>query len=1502
MNSHVDIPSFQATDSNPGATLKTFDEYVAQMKLLFSLVFRKADGSSYSPTDEEKKALMLLKGGRDMKRLFCHVGQVLNTDTFDVVVKKIKDALSERTNKVVQRNMLLTNFPQGSKSFERWTQEICEAANLIDYENYDWRQAAVDAILLQTSNSKLRERALQDNVTFDGLVKLGIAKEQSEKGAALLERASGQSVHGTKIKVEEDVRRLQLENKKLRRAATESRGKKEVMCYRCGRVGCRQGTKCPANGQKCSNCKKMNHFAKACMSKKVTMGKVVDSDSDTSDDSDIVPRIIVGKLDSESISAKVNICGTHSSQASSVHELATDTGVSKTILNFNDWCKVKHGCKLVKTSKRFRPYGTPTLLNILGKSSVKIKAENGAEINTWCFIHKDKKEKSLLGKNDAIRLGIVKLNLKGAKHEVCIDEDAEVLNQISYLSKSDTTTEVSNEQKMIDMKMDKIKSQFPTVFTNATGKFKGDPIKIQVKPGAIPVIQPPRRIPLHYVERTKGEIERMISEDIIEGPIKIEEPGTFLSNLVITDKKNGSNDVRVTLDCQSVNKVIHPSHEPFPLVEELRHQLIGSDRFSTLDMTNCYHQFEIEEEARKLFAFRTPWGIFRYKRMVMGTSPASSEIQRKIRETISHCKNTIHIKDDILVHGFGDKHDQHLLEVLEVLRKAGITCRPSKCHLAQPEVKWFGYIFSKDGMSPDPDKCKIIRDWPAPTTTQEVKSFLQTVQFHAKFLGSELGATSYQELTAPLRAMTKKRARFVWGNKEVTAFDELKQRLCSERVLAPYDTKLKTRLYVDSSPEGTQATLAQEHKINNDKFWRPVNHTSRAWTPAESRYGQIERESNGILTGMFMQRMYTLGTYVEVVNDHKPLVSIYGSKCKPKQLRVDRHRTKLLPFNYNVTYEEGTKTPCDYGSRHPPEAKFTLQQINDWSIEDGDEIHVNRLIEANIPQAITLDKLKQETAKDTVLHELIMTIGRHNRCQAQNVPKAYKDVFPELWTANGILLRGDQIVIPTTLHADIIGLAHEGHQYAEKTLQLLRQTSWFPGMRKSISEYVATCHGCNSALPHNPPVPLEPNLLPERPWQMLHCDFKGPIAGKYYFHVVIDQYSKYPEVDIVTSTSFKKLKPVLDRIFATHGIPEKMSVDGGPPYPSHDMEAYASEMGFELLPVTPDDPQSNGFAENFIKTLCKLIHTSIAEGKDARTELYKFLLQYRSTPHSTTSKSPAEMLFNRKLQTKLPHVFIQTETESQKKTRIDHDSKKMKQKAHFDKRNKARAKNLVAGDHALLKQEKSTTKPLYDPKPYTVKEVNGNRVSLERSDGTRRIRDKNKLKKVQPRPSSLTPSWEHNTKAPVHVGFDIESSINSEVDTADTESSLNPDTLSIHVQQDDSSADYDENCNITPEMEARLSGLLSAARNRSDQEEQVLSNGNQLDDDIESYVRGEDSNHRPMEVERGVETNQDEVETLQDKDDVVGNRCTRSMGVKLRWNTNMNSKNPVVTELGNHKQ
>ena len=284
-----------------------------------------------------------------------------------------------------------------------------------------------------------------------------------------------------------------------------------------------------------------------------------------------------------------------------------------------------------------------------------------------------------------------------------------------------------------------------------------------------------------------------MSKDIIEGALETEQPGTYISNLVITDRKWDPEKIRVTLDCQQVNKDVYQTHELIPMSEERRHKLWGCDCFSMLDIRKCYHQAEVEEEARKLFAFHTPWEIFRHRRMVMGRRPASSEIQKRIRETIKDCPNSLNIKDNIPICGKGKEHDTHLHLVLKVLSDKGITLQSGKGSFGKPYVKWFGNIYSKDGMSPDPDRCKIIKQWPQPKSSAEVKNFLQAAQFNAKYLAGKHGDISYPELTKPLCDLTKKNVRFLGGQEQEEAFQHIKDRLCSDDILVPYDTSLETR-------------------------------------------------------------------------------------------------------------------------------------------------------------------------------------------------------------------------------------------------------------------------------------------------------------------------------------------------------------------------------------------------------------------------------------------------------------------------------------------------------------------------------------------------------------------------------------------------------------------------------------------------------------------------------------------------------------------------------------
>ena len=508
---------------------------------------------------------------------------------------------------------------------------------------------------------------------------------------------------------------------------------------------------------------------------------------------------LVGKVDSEiteDIFTSIEIKGDGEQKFNTRIQVATDTGVGKTILNRTDWFKIADECRLIKTKIKFRPWSTDQKLPVRGRAKVQLKAQAGAIITTYVYVNDDDRDASLLGKSDAMKLGIVKLNLKGDPQEVEV-------NRVKASRKEEDHTE-DRERVEEEGDMKQIVKEFSDIF-GGVGRYKGDPVRIHVDENAEPVIQPPRRIPIHYKQALEDHLDELLQEDVIEGPLKQEEPGTWISNLVITDKnwnkerKPGDRiQIRGNLDLRPLNKHVYQTHNPIPTIEELRHELKGSNKFSTLDMVHSFHQFELEEGARKLFTFRTPRGLMRFKRLVMGNNPASSEAQRRVKEVVEGLKGVLQIKDDVLVHGKGKEHDENLRKVLQRFREAGLTLRAEKCKMGRKEARWFGMIFSEEGMSADPDKVKLVKDWPAPKTVKDVESFLQTIQFNLAYMGAEEdGEMLYAELTAPLRSLTRQKVKFEWTPVHQKHFKEIKNRLCSDRVMVPYEVGRDTRIYTD---------------------------------------------------------------------------------------------------------------------------------------------------------------------------------------------------------------------------------------------------------------------------------------------------------------------------------------------------------------------------------------------------------------------------------------------------------------------------------------------------------------------------------------------------------------------------------------------------------------------------------------------------------------------------------------------------------------------------------
>nr|XP_039266286.1 uncharacterized protein K02A2.6-like [Styela clava] len=193
------------------------------------------------------------------------------------------------------------------------------------------------------------------------------------------------------------------------------------------------------------------------------------------------------------------------------------------------------------------------------------------------------------------------------------------------------------------------------------------------------------------------------------------------------------------------------------------------------------------------------------------------------------------------------------------------------------------------------------------------------------------------------------------------------------------------------------------------------------------------------------------------------------------------------------------------------------------------------------------------------------------------------------------------------LRKRVLELAHEGHQGIVKTKNRLRSKVWWPNIDRDAERKCKVCHGCRVTSSYSPPEPMTRTRPPSGPWIDCCADVLGPLPSGDNILVIVDYYSRFYEIVIVRSTTSKKIIEALSTIFSRYGIPLTLRTDNAPQLVSNEFKSFLDEHGVQHKSTTPLWPQANGEVE-----------TAQVEGKDWKSELNKFLLAYRSTPHTAT--------------------------------------------------------------------------------------------------------------------------------------------------------------------------------------------------------------------------------------------------------------------------------------------
>ena len=950
-------------------------------------------------------------------------------------------------------------------------------------------------------------------------------------------------------------------------------------CYWCGHSPSHPRSDCPARREKCSACGKTGHFSHVCQSgrssgfksKATPAQRTAPAPSAHSVEERTATDTSGAYLFMGGVSSPITTEGPWVRViqiGDTPVQFKVDTGADASIINAQTFAALRPAPALSPATLVLQgPDGSG--LPLAGFFEVLSRSYDGEEFTHSVYVLTGSGA-NLLSRSASLRMGFVRPGVAGVT----------------------TTPQAAQE----------------------LGCMAGPPVKIRLKADTRPYHCPvARRIPFPLHQKVKAELNRMVESGIIE---PVTEPTEWCSPMVAVRKKNG--DVRVCVDLKKLNLSVQRETFVLPTVDEIMAKLSGATTFTTLDTKKGFWQVPLAKESQHLTTFITPFGRFMFRRLPFGISSAPEIFQRRLMGILDGIEGVCVFMDDILIFGktMAD-HDRAFQEVQAALQAARVTLNPDKSQLRQSSIKFLGHVIAADGVRPDPDRVTALLHLPPPTDVAGLRRALGLFNYLHKFL------PDMASVSTPLRALLRNNSAWLWDAQQQAAFNELKSLAAAACQLSFYDPALPAVISADASSYGLGATLLQEHA----EGLTPVAYASKSLNDTQRRYAQIEKELLAVTWACDHFSQYLLGGQpVTVQTDHKPLVPLVNTRDLDNvPLRCQRMLMRLLQYNATAVYVPGPKlVVADALSRAPAGPSDPLPHSSDL-LSDVDVLVASVAAEYASPTFVV--RLREATAADATLSDVSQIILTGWPTQARKVAPHLRPFFchrASLSVADGCVYFHARLVIPPSMQAEVLRTIHAGHQGVSKSRTRACSAVWWPGLGAAIADVVHNCEVCSRER-LAPQAPLQPQQLPDRPWQRIAADLFA-WEGKEYL-LTVDYFSRFIEVDHLRSTTSSAVITALDAHFSRYGLPETLVSDNGPQFASEQFAVFSAKHGITHRTSSPRHPQSNGMAERAVRTVKEFLR----KGEN----LQAGLLAYRSTPLRSGS-TPAQLLMGRHIRSQLP--------------------------------------------------------------------------------------------------------------------------------------------------------------------------------------------------------------------------------------------------------------------------
>lgn len=990
-------------------------------------------------------------------------------------------------------------------------------------------------------------------------------------------------------------------------------------CTRCGRQ--HDKNKCPAFNEICNTCSIRGHFSKMCKTSKRRM------------------QTIKARSQKE----KINTITDCSCQR---NEDLYESDQELTICSINDYVSEDDWIEFMR----------------IKSINHKFKLDTGARCN-------------VMSKSIATSLG---LHIKPSKTNYIVsfsDHKIKVIGEVTTLVENrehrgmlvfkvinkPTITIIgykacTNLHLLNSPKINTISEKSEDLF-NGLGCLKGFEYNIDLIDNPKFNIQPARKVPHAIKSQVKNELQKMENLGVIR---KIKEPTPVVSPMVIVKKNN---KLRICIDPTDVNRNIKRRHYPLPTLESITAKVHGCKFFTKLDCNKGFWQIKVSKETEKFLTFATPWGRYCCTRLPFGLSSAPEVYQEMMSTLLDGIENVDCSMDDVLIyHKSETQLGEITTRVLNRIRNAGLVLNKDKCQFNQTKLKFLGHIFSENGISADPEKVSAINKLKTPSNKDELQRILGMITYLHKFI------PNLSEITDPLRSLMCKDIAWIWEDQHSQAFEKIKQLLITAPVLAYYDVNSEVVLSVDASSKAVGAALLQKG--------RPIAYATKSLTKSQQLYPQIEKEALAIKIGCEKFHEYIYGQRLLIETDHKPLETIFKKSIHSAPPRLQRILFDVLQYSPTIVYKKGTEM-------------FLADTLSRNCIAENDDDEDDRDVQVQIMLPITgkcNNDMVEATKSDKELQSLLEIInsGWPNVEDRSKLPQDIQKYFnfrDELSSYDGLIFKGQKLVVPKSQIARMLACIHEGHFGIQSCQARARSSLYWFGMNGDIKDFVERCLICQKTQKQNIKEPIISKTIPKYPFQIVASDIFH-LHGKNYIGLC-DSYSGFFDFEELKYSTSSEVILFLKRSFALHGIPEILETDNGTQYASKIFRDFSNIWKFKHQTSSPRFPQANGLAERYVQTAKNMLKKCIMD----KTDVFKALLNYRNTPKSS-DHSPNEKLMSRV--TNCPLVFdkqlLIPKTISN--VSVNLEEKRIKQKLYADKNTKQRKDILTPGDNVIVQLDK----------------------------------------------------------------------------------------------------------------------------------------------------------------------------------------------------------------------